>query len=775
MLIRLHDVLSDALRLENLLDQEVAATQRRVNLLVVLLLAATGLTVTLVLSRIKRTISSSLRTLHRGTEALAAGNLDHRIGLPADDELGRLAGAFDSMTDRLRDTTVSRDALSREVEQRKAAQEALRDGEAQLQTVVENLTEGLVVSDLQGNLLHWNRAALEMHGLASLAEARRKLPEFTAIFELSTLDGAVLAVEDWPLTRILRGEDLRDWEVRIRRLQGDWRRIFNYGGTLVRDEAGMPLMAVVTVGDITQRKAAEQALRESQQDLARAQAVAHIGSWRLDVRRDELRWSDETYRIFGIPPGAPMTYEAFLAAVHPEDRTSVDERWTAALRGEPYDIEHRIVVGDAVRWVREKAQLEFDAEGGLLAGFGAVQDITDRKVAQEALRRARDELELRVAERTAELRQRAEQLAMLASELTLAEQRERRRLAQVLHDHLQQLLVGAKFGLEVLCRRVGESQRPGVEQIQELLDESIRTSRSLTVELSPPILHEAGLGAGLEWLARWMKEKHGLLVELDIDPRAVTDREDVKVLLFQSVRELLFNVVKHAGVTHVRVEMAPQQDGRLCVKVSDRGVGFDPETMWSRSSQMAGGFGLLSIRERLELLGGRLTIESGPQQGARFMLIAPARTAAATQRWAPPAPAARAAPLPPARILPPAEGRIRVMLVDDHAVMRQGLAALLDGERDIQIVGQASDGQQAVELATRLVPDVILMDFSMPHMDGVQATRVIHRELPHIRIIGLSMYEEADRAAAMLEAGAAGYLTKSGDPDSLLGAIRGAR
>ena len=107
--------------------------------------------------------------------------------------------------------------------------------------------------------------------------------------------------------------------------------------------------------------------------------MAQIGSWRLDVRRDALTWCDETHRIFGIPSGTPLSYEKFLATVHPEDREYVDRQWTAALKGEPYDIEHRIVVGDTIKWVRELAELEFDSQGLLLGGFGTAQDITERK------------------------------------------------------------------------------------------------------------------------------------------------------------------------------------------------------------------------------------------------------------------------------------------------------------------------------------------------------------------------------------------------------------
>jgi PAS domain S-box-containing protein len=143
---------------------------------------------------------------------------------------------------------------------------------------------------------------------------------------------------------------------------------------------------LVVFHDITNRKQTEQALRESEHDLNRAQAVAHTGSWHLDVRHNQLLWSDETHRIFGIPRGMPMTYETFLSSVHPEDREYVDNKWNAALRGEPYDIEHRIVVGNEIRWVRERAELEFNSKGELKGGFGTVQDITERKQVENELR-----------------------------------------------------------------------------------------------------------------------------------------------------------------------------------------------------------------------------------------------------------------------------------------------------------------------------------------------------------------------------------------------------
>lgn len=139
----------------------------------------------------------------------------------------------------------------------------------------------------------------------------------------------------------------------------------------------------------------ERALHESHADLERAQSVARIGSWRLDIQRDVLRWSDESYRIFGVPPGTSLTYEAFLECVHPDDRAYVHREWTAALRGEPYDIEHRLLLaGGEIKWVREKADLEFDERGALLGGIGITQDITERKHVEDQLRQSQERFEL---------------------------------------------------------------------------------------------------------------------------------------------------------------------------------------------------------------------------------------------------------------------------------------------------------------------------------------------------------------------------------------------
>jgi len=135
-------------------------------------------------------------------------------------------------------------------------------------------------------------------------------------------------------------------------------------------------------------------MREQLEELNRAQAVARTGSWHLDVQQNKLLWSEETHRIFGIPKNTPMTYETFLAAVHPEDFDYVDRKWKAALQGEPYDVEHRIVVDGAVKWVRERAELDFDEAGTLLGGFGTTQDITDLKKVEEQLQLSKEQFRI---------------------------------------------------------------------------------------------------------------------------------------------------------------------------------------------------------------------------------------------------------------------------------------------------------------------------------------------------------------------------------------------
>jgi signal transduction histidine kinase len=257
-------------------------------------------------------------------------------------------------------------------------------------------------------------------------------------------------------------------------------------------------------------------------------------------------------------------------------------------------------------------------ETGLTRPFDLL--FRELKRSEEALKAANEQLENRVAARTSELKRRAVQLQVLASQLTHAEQRERRRLAQILHDHIQQLLVAAKMqATSLIANSESDTSRTTAAHLCNLLQQSIDASRSLTVELCPPVLYDSGLPAAINWLATWHLEKHHLRVAVECDQGADPADEAVRVFLFQSVRELLFNVVKHAEVDQAKVTLLTQDD-LVCVKVEDAGRGFDVEEINASSN---GGVGLFGVRERLEVLGGSFEINSCPGKGTSVQLTAP--------------------------------------------------------------------------------------------------------------------------------------------------------
>ena len=213
-----------------------------------------------------------------------------------------------------------------------------------------------------------------------------------------------------------------------------------------------------------------------------------------------------------------------------------------------------------------------------------------------------------------------EKIRSLATELARAEQEERHRISQVLHDDLQQRLFAIKAQLSFLkdINLSADAYRE-LDQIQALLSESIAVTRNLSIDLSPIILQGEGLTEAITWLSFRMKEQYGLQVDLDIKGEKPVVDNHTRMLLFQSIRELLFNVVKHAGVSQAEVTLE-QDHGQPTITVSDDGKGFDTETVL-KDPQMA--HGLLIIQERLNLLGCTMQIVSKPGEGTRIVIGLP--------------------------------------------------------------------------------------------------------------------------------------------------------
>jgi len=232
-------------------------------------------------------------------------------------------------------------------------------------------------------------------------------------------------------------------------------------------------------------------------------------------------------------------------------------------------------------------------------------------------------LEHRVAKRTAKAVEQAQQLRLLSAELSLAEEAERRRIAEMLHEDLQQLLVAARMQLTTLCRTQDALQRESIaREIADVLERSFELTRSLSVELAPPVLYEYGLAAALEWLAAETRKNYNVGVIVEADSFANPKAADVRIFLFRAVRELLLNSLKHAGGSGVRITMQRRQPDKVRIIVADNGPGFDPNSLDTQLTKSQR-FGLFNIRERVSSFAGEFHINSGPKRGTRVTLSLP--------------------------------------------------------------------------------------------------------------------------------------------------------
>ena len=664
------------------------------------------------------------------------------------------------------------------ITERKQAEEALRESGARFRMAADAAKIGVFSRDLQTGEDYWS-------------------PEFLAIYgygpndQFPLRDGIPTAVHPEDLQKILKERDklyqhpmsdfysehriiLPDGQVRWVMVRG--RNDLDVNGKLLRTH-GLAM-------DITERKQAEEA-------LARSLAKAEEGERTLDALMEYVpegitiadapdvrirRVSRYGVELTGKPKeeliGIPAEQHTHKWDLYEADgRTVAKDDDLPLTRATKYgeivrDKEHVLGHPDGRRIpILCNAAPIRDQNGTVTGGIIAWRDITERKKAEEELRHWSETLEKRVAERTELAESRARKLQALAGELIGTEERERRRIAQLLHEDLQQIIAAARFQLQSFGQDL--PPEPTLMSIEKLLEESIAKSRRITDELSPPVLEHSDLLSALKWLVRHMSEQFGLQVELELDTGQQFDSEPIKIFIFRATQELLFNAYKHSGVKSAKVELSCQND--LCIlTVSDQGRGFNPELV--DSAVVRDGFGLLSLRERASYVGGNFLIESAPGQGSRFILSIPANLIQTETQESP----ADKLPNQASCVETATSMCIRVLIADAHKVMRQGLVKMLSRQPNIEIVGEAANGGEVIELARQIKPDVILMDPSMPDMDGIQTTRFIKAELPNVGVVGLSMFADEQYNSLMREAGAEAFTSKSGSLAELLEAIYGA-
>lgn len=559
-------------------------------------------------------------------------------------------------------------------------------------------------------------------------------------------------------------------EFRFRHKDGSYRWIYAQA-SILQDESGRPVKMVGSHIDITERKQTEVALRKSEERFRKIYENAAMGIAIADERGCYRHCNPAFCKLLGYTE-EELQQMAFAGLVHPDDREANLAEINRLVAGEvtAFEIKNRYMHKNGLPvWVYKFVSI-LPGEAGQPGHFLAlVSDITPTLQAKAML----DNLNEALLERTNLAEKRAADVQQLAMELSLAEDRERQRLASVLHDDLQQMLAYLK--IQLTSPISNEDEGNNIDRIAGLVDRCIDHCRNLSHDLNPPILKKKDFAGALKWLCRRMHERLGLAVDLQMPPDQSIHPFVLSSMLFRSIRELLFNVSKHAGVKSASV-VARVENDRFLVTVKDAGVGCDPALLRTKQNE-EDVFGLFDIEDRIRFLGGEVRIDSRPGKGFEVTLSIPlegilpsAGMPAIPEGDAPPEIETLVQDLSVAQALDGAV--IKVMIAEDNDLMRAGLSKLLQDQEGMMVVCTAANGREAAQLASRLTPDVILMDVSMPVMDGIKATAAIRKQQPGIRVIGLTIHRDPDIRQAMLDAGACACLSKSGSPDELIRTIR---
>lgn len=483
--------------------------------------------------------------------------------------------------------------------------EGLHDARDFAEMIVDTIREGLLVLDFGLRVVAANESFYDQFGVGpegtvgrlvyDLGNGQWDLPELRELLEGILPHEKVL--NDYEVDHTFDGIGRRVMLLNARRL----------------DDHQLVLLAIEDVTELrareeerrlehAKREHAEGALRQSAAAFRHlADAVPHL-VWTARPDGAVSCYNSEAERYDGFRRTDDGSW-AWASVLHPDDLRSTTEAWQQAVEtGTPYEVEHRLRMADgSYRWHVSRALPTRDARGEVERWYGTATDVHALKETEAALRTLNETLEKRVRDRTRQVRS-------LSRSLALAEQHERQRLAYVLHDDLQQLLAGAKMAVPLAD-----------EHLNQILDRAIDLTRSLSHELAPPLLAEENLPELLRWLAERKRQLYGLDIEVQVDPRARLPEADLRILVYHILRELLFNVAKHAGTNRARVAVE-QRGSYLCVVVEDAGAGFDPAALTEAATS---GLGLASVRERLELVGGLLDVDSAPGAGTRVTIEVP--------------------------------------------------------------------------------------------------------------------------------------------------------
>jgi PAS domain S-box-containing protein len=513
--------------------------------------------------------------------------------------------------------------LGMDITERKRAEEALRASEFRYRTVADNTYDFESWISQEGKYLYASPSCERIYG--------RKAEEFLA--DPGLRRRLVFPDDQMAFDRHLAQEAMHipgEAEFRIVRPDGStcW---ISHTCQPVFDESGQYLGVRASNRDITERKHTEEQLSELSQRLTYHvdNSPLAVIEWGPDMRL--IRWSGAARRIFGWKAEEVLgkRIEDFRW-VYDEDTQQVNNVSVALQSGshQRFSANRNYRKDGSIAYCEWYNSSFVDEAGNLRSILSLVLDVTDRIRAEEALRENEKQLQLLNETLEQKVHNKTAQVRRLASDLVKAEQRERTRVAHILHDDLQQRIYALQMDLtffrDALCPE-NEVAHKKVSNIESQMSEIRQVIRNLSVELSPPIHPEEGLSHAFTWLAAHMQQQHGLPIKLEAEEPCVISDEQIHGLLFNCVRELLFNVVKHAQANRA-VVVLQRSDGSLRIEVRDDGKGFavpNGSKEISDGSKLPSSFGLPTIRHQLSLFGGSIEIHSEPGAGTRIALIVP--------------------------------------------------------------------------------------------------------------------------------------------------------
>lgn len=525
---------------------------------------------------------------------------------------------------------------------------------------------------------------------------------------------------------------------------------------------------VISFINISERKKGEKLLREAKELAEKILETVRIPMLVLEhdlsIRSANQTFStcfqsDTSRKIKGLPLDKLKSVQWDLAPLREQLERIISESKPVV------DFEIDVTLNDTAHRTLLVNASQIDHEALILM---SLEDITEKKRARLEREASQKQLEHLVVERTTELHEKTERLQSMVHELSTAEQRERKRMASILHDDLQQLLVAAKIQIEMSKRDSASGEIPdSLKRALSHIDDSLETTYSLVRQTNPKILYEKGLFPAVESLCGEMRDKHGLTVHYRIPEAEFELGSEIEILLYESLRELFFNIVKHAEVDEANLDFEVGPKG-FSVRVSDDGVGFKVDSK-SHEKNLSE-FGLFSVCARVEAMGGSCKIISTPGKGTTVAMQFALSDKQGNLPFLKPRYGLKKKSANKEK--PGQKTPFRVVVVDDHILVREGIVKILDADSRIQVVGEATDGLEAVTIIADCKPDIVVMDISMPRMNGIAATREIKREWPGILVVALSMQNmKSEEARAMAKAGAVGFLQKSDDSGKMIATL----